>query len=159
MQTLTELNLDFSLLASELRVLPLKVVALAVVETDQDQGTGKTSEDVGTSTLVESTETFILYDLGEAVPRVLVLVGILSRSHHQTTADGVKRVGKETSSDSDSIAESELAQEASTLHELDTSESIVEAEVGTTVEDDTDARDGETIVDSSLAPASLLGSL
>lgn len=43
---LTELDLDLLLLATELWILPLEVEVLAVVETNQDQSTSQTTENV-----------------------------------------------------------------------------------------------------------------
>ncbi len=83
LRDMKEKSLHTSLRASELRILPFKVEALAVVETDQEQGTRKSSENVATSTLVESAKTFLLHDLGEALPRAVDDECILSRSHHR----------------------------------------------------------------------------
>jgi hypothetical protein len=80
-------------------------------------------------------------------------VTYLSGSHHHTTTDGVKRIGSDTSSSSDSPAEHEGGQEV-TLKRTDQEnrlDGVVHAKVQTTIDDYTKDRRSETTVETSNA--------
>jgi len=149
---LTELDLDLLLAALELWVFPLEVVVLEVVETDEHESASQTTEDVGTSTLVHGLDTLLSENLASAVEGVLVLSGVLTRGHHHSSANSVERIGDQTGGDGDGIAEGELGEESSLLHEIVLSEGIIETEVSTTIGNDTDARNDETVVNTTLTP-------
>jgi hypothetical protein len=112
LRNLRELNLDFFL--AHTGVLPFEVEVLAVIEGDEDESTSETTEDIGTSTLVERLHTFVLHNLVETINGRSVLTGV-SRTgdHHHTTTNSIKRIREETSSDSDGITDSEATKEAS----------------------------------------------
>jgi hypothetical protein len=87
---------------------------LELVVERQDTSTGDTTEDVGTGTLEEGSDTLVLDDLGTSVhhvlvcysewslarrhptekPKVSLTVNLLAGSHHHTTTDGVERVAE-----------------------------------------------------------------
>jgi len=138
-------------------IAPLEVEVLGVIEADQDESTAETTENVGACTLEESWDTLLNENLAEAVNGALVLAGVFARGHHHTTTDGVQWVGDETSKNGHGVADGELHQEVGVgdVH----LGGIIETEVGTAVEDDTDARNDETVVDTSASPTGSLGGL
>lgn len=74
----------------------------------------------------------------------------LTRGHHHTTTDGVKRVRGNTSGGGDSPSEEERSKEV-TLERADKDnglDGVVETEVQTTVDDDTKDRGTETTVET-----------
>ena len=138
-------------------VAPLEVVVRDVVEADQHQGAAQAAQHVGASSLEHRLDTLRLEDLVEAVNRAGVLASIATRRHHHATADGVKRVRQQTSNDRHCVRDGELGGKAGVLDER--LRRVVQAEVGSAVEDDADARDNKAVVDTALAPAGLLGRL
>merc|ERR1711974_243426 len=105
-------------------------------------------EDVGTSTTEERTDTLGLKDDLGSVEGVVVL-DTLTRGHHHATTDGVNGVGAETGGGGDNPTKQEVGEEV-TLHggRHDGLCGIVETEVETTVDEDTDSRDDETTVET-----------
>jgi len=144
-------------LGSVVSVAPLEVVDLAVIESDQDKSAAEAAENVGASSLEESLGTLVGQNLAEAVDGSGVLAGVASRGHHHTTTDGIQRVGDEAGNDGDSVSNGELGVEVGALNEG--LGSVVQSEVGSTVEDDSDAGDNESVVHTSTAPSGLLGGL
>ena len=85
----------------------------------------------------------------EAVDWTVVLLG-LAWSHHHSSSDGVDGVWGETGSDSDSPTEEEVNTEViSKVSGEDGLDGVVDAEVKTTINDDTNAWDNETSVKTS----------
>jgi len=124
---------------------PLDVGALEGVETGEDTGTGDTTEDVSAGSLHEGHEAFVLQDLDAAVERVLVLDG-LSGGHHHSPTDGVDGIGHETGGDGHTPTEDEGEEDVGVVTQQDGLEGVVQTEVHTTVDEDTDARDDESSV-------------
>src|SRR2546423_5389928 len=80
-------------------------------------------------------------------------VSYLSRSHHHTTTDGVKRIGCDTRTSGDNPAEQEGGQEV-TLKRTDQEnrlDRVVHAKVQTTVDDNAEDGRTETTVETSNA--------
>lgn len=140
---------------------------LDLVVDGQDTSAGNTTEDVGTSTLEEGLDALLGDDLLGGIERRLVLDGLrswlestlsswsavdtyLTRSHHHTTTDGVKRVGSDTGTGGDSPAEKEGSKEVTLkrTNEDDGLDRVVHAEVQTTVDDDTSNGGTETTVET-----------
>ena len=118
---------------------------LELVETSQDTSASNTTEDVGTSSLHHGHEAFVLEDLHTAVDGALVLDGGTG-SHHHTTPDGVDGVGQEAGADGHTPTQEEGQEQGLVVSQEDGLEGIVHAEVHATVDEDTDAGDGETTV-------------
>jgi hypothetical protein len=111
--------------------------------------TGNTTENVGTSTLEERSETLGGKDLASSIQRTLVLYG-LARRHHHATTDSVEWVRSDTSTSGDSPAKHEGGQEV-TFERTDQEnrlDGVVHAEVQTTIDDDTDDGRSETTVET-----------
>ena len=138
-------------------VLPLEVEVRHVVEADEHEGTAETTEHVGAGTLEHGLDSLVGENLVEAVNGAGVLAGIATGGHHHATTDGVQGVGDQTGNDGHRVADGELGGEVGVDEEG--LRGVVESEVGSTVEDDADARHNEAVVDSALAPAGLLGGL
>eukprot|EP00128_Syssomonas_multiformis_P017712 Colp12_sorted_trinity150504_noHs@22377 len=124
-----------------------------IVEHQHEGGTNGT-EGVGTSTLEEGTHTLILSNLGEAVEGTLVeplLLGLLGL-HLETTTDGVEGVRGVTGGDGDNLGNGELGGNTNDtvvlLEGVLLTEGVIETEVHTTVGDDTDDGDTETVVET-----------
>ena len=118
---------------------------LELVETSQDTSASNTTEDVGTSALHHGHEAFVLEDLHTAVDGALVLDGGTG-GHHHTTTDGVDGVGQEAGADGHTPTQEEGQEQGLVVSQEDGLEGIVHAEVHATVDEDTDAGDGETTV-------------
>ena len=72
-----------------------------------------------------------------------------TRGHHHTTSDGINWVGSKTRDNSNSPTEEEGSHEGTTFTNEDWLGSIVDTEVKTSVDEDTDTGDGETSVETS----------
>jgi len=122
---------------------------LEVIVTREDTSTGNSTEDVSTSTLEERLGTFLGNDLTESVERRVILDSG-TRGHHHTTTNGINRVRSKTGTGSDSPTKSEGSEERALEvlreHRL---KRIVETEVETTVNNDTNTRDVETTIQTS----------
>lgn len=108
---------------------------------------GDTTENVGASTLEERHDTLGLDDLAGSVEGALILDS-LTRGHHHTAADGIKRVGGDTSASGDAPTEKERGEEvvfkiACENYRLNR---VVHTEVKTTVDNDTGDRRHEATV-------------
>jgi len=156
---------------------PGDVDLLELIETREHTSSSNTTENVSTSTVEERGDAFLGDDLSGTIQRALVLDS-LTRGHHHTTTNGIQRIRGKTGNDGDSPSKSERGEERSLEwsgenHRL---EGIVETEVATAVDDNSDARDPETSVETNetigleglgvdinetleLALSSLLGSL
>ena len=71
-----------------------------------------------------------------------------TRGHHHTTSDGINWVGSKTRDNSNSPTEEEGSHEGTTFTNEDWLDSIVDTEVKTSVDEDTDTGDGETSVET-----------
>jgi len=118
---------------------------LELVETGQDTSASNTTEDIGTGALHHGHETLVLEDLHTAIDRALVLDGG-TRGHHHTTPNGVDGVGHETGSNGHTPAQKEGQEQGFVVSQKNGLEGIVHAEVHATVDEDTDAGDGEATV-------------
>lgn len=123
---------------------------LELIVDRQDTSTGDTTEDVGTSTLEERLDTLLGDDLAGSIESTVVLDG-LTRGHHHTTADSVKRVGSDTGTGGDTPTESERGQEVvcEGTDQDDGLQRVVHTEVQTTVDNDTGDGGSETTVQTS----------
>lgn len=123
---------------------------LELIVDRQDTSTGDTTEDVGTSTLEERLDTLLGDDLAGSIESTVVLDG-LTRGHHHTTTDSVKRVGSDTGTGGDTPTESERGQEVvgEGTDQDDGLQRVVHTEVQTTVDNDTGDGGSETTVQTS----------
>ncbi len=126
---------------------PLDVERLELVETSQDTSAGNTTQDIGTSTLHQGHETLALDDFDGAVDGAIVLDGGTG-GHHHTTTDSVDGVGHEAGSDGHTPTQQEGQEDWSIFTQKDGLQGVVETEVHATVDEDTDAGDGEATVQS-----------
>merc|ERR1719209_857274 len=124
---------------------PGDVHGLELVKAGEHTGAGDSTEDVGSSTLHQGHETLVLHDLDEAVHGALVL-DTTAGGHHHPPPHRVNGVGHESSSDGDSPSKEEGEENSSVLAEQQRLQSVVEAEVHATVDEDTNCRDGEASV-------------
>jgi len=115
------------------------------IETREDTSTGNTSENVGTSTLHQGHETFILQDLDTTVKGGFV-VNTSSGGHHHTTTDGINWVRSKTRNNGNTPSQKEGGQETRVVSQKHWFESIVKTEVKTSVDEDTNTGDNETSV-------------
>jgi hypothetical protein len=122
---------------------------LDLVIDGQDTSTSDTTEDVSTSTLEERLDTLTGNDLAEGVEGRAVLDG-LTRGHHHTTTDGVKRVRSNTSTSGNTPAEHERDEERAlkSTSKDNRLERVVHSEVQTTVDNDTKNGGTETTVET-----------
>ena len=122
-----------------------------VVE-NEDKSSSSSSENVGEASLEESSSTFVLVDLLEAIKSSIIhlISTSLSGSHHESSSDSVEWVGNNTGSDSDDLSETPHSEEVSSLDVLEEKNltSIEHTEVRGSVTDDTNDRDTETSVES-----------
>lgn len=144
---------------------------LDLVVDGQDTSTSDTTEDVSTSTLEERLRALLGDDLAGSVEGRVVLDGLLKRSiycpynkctkggwistyltrgHHHTTTDGVKRVRGNTGTGGDRPAEQERSKEVTLerTNQEDGLDGVVQSEVETTVDDDTEDGGTETTVET-----------
>ena len=83
---------------------------LELVVKRQDTSSGDTTENVGSRTLEERSNSLLGDNLGSSIEHALVVNGS-SGSHHHTTTDSVERVRADTSRGSDSPSEQEGGEE------------------------------------------------
>jgi len=136
--------LSSSFLASS----PLDVGGAEDVETGQHTGTGDTTEDVGAGTLHERHETFAGDDLLGAIDRTVVLDGGTT-GHHHASSDGIDWVGHDTGDDGYTPTEEETEESTAAIADEHWLERVVKTKVHTTVDEDTDAGDDETSVETA----------
>jgi hypothetical protein len=123
---------------------------LHLIVDGQDTSTGDTTENVGTCTLEERSETLLGDDLATSIEGRLVFDG-LTGGHHHTTTDSVQWVRSNTSTSSDTPSEKEGGKEVTLerTDENDRLDRVVHTEVQTTVDDDTSDGRTETTVETS----------
>jgi len=136
------------LILGKLRGSHFDVSSLDDIETREDTSSSNTSEDVSTSTLHQRHEAFVSDDLHAAVEGGLV-VDASSGGHHHSTSDGIDGVGSEARDDGDGPSEEEGDDEGGIRAEEERLDGIVKTEVKTSVDEDTDAGDGETSVETA----------
>lgn len=122
-----------------------------IVQYKYESTTG-TSENVREGTLEEGTGTFLFGDGGPAVHCVLVddFGSLATRLHHHTTTDSIEWIGYNTSNSCNNLSDSPADVDGGVLRiGQHTTSSIVEAEVGSTVDDDTLYGDTETTVQTN----------
>jgi hypothetical protein len=119
----------------------------------QHEGTTGTTENVGKGTLKESSGAFVRRDLSEAIHSTSVLdVGTgFTGLHHQSTTDGIKRVGGDAGTNSNDLGEHPHGKDVSGLGigEKEGLSSVEHTEIAGTVSDDTNNGDTETTVKTS----------
>lgn len=118
------------------------------------EGTASTTEDVGEGTLEEGTGTLLLGDGSPAMQCALVDdLGLgTARLHHHTTTDGVEGIGHDTGDGGDNLSDGPADVPRGGLWVWQhTASSVVEAEVGRTVDDDTLDGYAETTVQTNQA--------
>lgn len=123
---------------------------LELIVDGQHTSTGDTTENVGTGTLEERLNTLLGDDLGESVVGRLVLDG-LTRGHHHSSTDSVKRVRGDTGTSGDQPTKSERGKEVTSegTDENNRLDGVVHAEVQTTVDNDTGNGGTEATVQTS----------
>jgi len=126
---------------------PADVELLESVESGQDTGAGDASEDVGAGALHHGHEALVLHDLHGAVDGALVFDG-RAGGHHHTPTNGVDGVGHQTGSDGDTVTQAEGQEQPGIGSQKDGLQGIVEAEIHATIDEDADARDDETSVET-----------
>merc|ERR1711989_66438 len=131
----------------DLTKTPGDVEMTSGIETGQDTSTGDTSEDVGAGALHHGHEALVLHDLNGAIDGALVLDG-RSGGHHHTTTDGVNGVGHQAGGDGDTVSQAEGQEQPGIGSQENGLQRIVETEVHSTVDEDTDARDDESSVET-----------
>merc|ERR1719458_43287 len=125
---------------------PRDVHGLELVETSEDTSASNTTEDVGTSTLHHAHESLVLQDLHAAVDGALVL-GAATGGHHHPPPDCVNGVGHQASGNGHSPAKDEGGSHRGVLSsDQERLQGIEHTEVHSTVDEDTDGRDGESSV-------------
>jgi len=127
---------------------PADVHGLELVESCQDTGTSHSSQDVGSGSLHHGHEALVLQDLDSAVDGSLVLDTGTSGGHHHTSPDGVNGVGHQAGGDGDGPTQQEGKTHVGILAQEEGLQSVEHTKVHTTVDEDTDGRDGEASVES-----------
>lgn len=116
---------------------------------NENDGTARTTDGVGESTLEESSEALSLEDNLPAVGSVLVEDLGLTGLHHHTTTNGVKGVGDNTSDSGNDLGNHPLGKDRGVLGEEETLSGIVTTEEGGTVNNDTVEGNHETTVETT----------
>lgn len=123
-----------------------------VVE-DEHKSSSGSSEDVGEGSLEESGGTLVGNDLSEAVNGSLVLLFFnwSSRLHHESSSHSVEWVGDDTGGGGHGLSKHPHGENVGLLDVLkeESFSSIEKTEVGSSVEEDTNDRDLETLVEST----------
>merc|ERR1719342_1399349 len=120
---------------------------LELVKSSKDTSSSHSSQDVSSSSLHQGHESLVLEDLSEAIQRSIVLDSA-TRCHHHASSDGINGVRHEPSRDSYSPTKEEGKSDSSILTKDDGLESVVEAKVHATVDEDTNGRDDKTSIKS-----------
>merc|ERR1719427_747131 len=121
------------------------IQSLELIETSQHTSSGNSSKNVRSGPLHQGHETLILAHLHKAVHGSLVL-NSTSGGHHHAPPHGVDGVGHESSSDGDSPSKKEGNTNTGISSKKEWFECVVEAEVHSAVDEDTDCGDGEASV-------------
>jgi len=118
------------------------------VETSKYTSTGDTSENVGTSTFHHGHKAFVLQDLATAIDGTVVF-NTTTTGHHHSSSNGIDWVGSQTGNNSDRPTQEEGDKSRSRVTNNDWFQRIVKSKVQTSVDEDADARDDETSVETS----------
>jgi len=124
---------------------PGNVNSLELVETSEYTGTSNTTQNVSSSSLHHGHESLVLEDLSSAIQRVLVL-DTATGSHHHSSSDGINGVGHKTRGNGDGPAEEEGCTNSGSITKQNWLQRVVQTEVHTSINEDTDSRDDETSV-------------
>jgi hypothetical protein len=129
----------------------VKEVSLSLGVEDEDKSTTGASDDVGERSLEESLCAFVLQDSYEAVSGTSVHLVGSARVHHESSPDGIERVGEDAGSNGDDLSESPHGEDGSLLGigEENGLAGIEATEVRSAVGDDSNDGDTETSVESS----------
>jgi len=123
-----------------------------VVENENESTTGS-SDNVGKASLEEGSWSFVLEDLGKAIHGSIIhAVGSgFTSVHHESSSDGIEWVGDNTGTDGDDLGETPLVEDVGLLEvgEKNNFSSVESTEVGSSVGNDTNNGDTETIVDTT----------
>ena len=143
-------------------VFPIGVEFSKVIKSDQYKGSTKTTEDVGGSTTKVSSNTFFSENQLEGMDRRFVFLFFKSKTrvHHHTTTDGINGVCSKTRNSGDRVTKGEFLDEGRgtfgvTGHQI--TGGIVDTKVQTTVNNDTNSRNRETIVNTTFEPTGRFG--
>jgi len=134
-------------LVSGLAQTPSDVELLEGVETGEDTGAGDAAKNVGAGTLHHGHEALVLQDLNGAVDGALVLDGGAG-GHHHTTTNGVDGVGHQSGRNGDAVTQAEGQEQTGVGPQQDRLQRIVETEVHATIDENADARDDESTVET-----------
>merc|ERR1719427_1262854 len=121
------------------------VQSLELIESSQHTSSGNSSKNVRSGPLHQGHKSLILAHLHKAVHGSLVL-NSTSGGHHHAPPHGVDGVGHESSSDGDSPSKEERDANSGISSQKEWLEGVVETEVHTTVDEDTDSGDSESSV-------------
>jgi len=118
-----------------------------VIENQDDSTTG-TSDNVGGSSLEQGRGSFVGQDLLEAIDGSGVQDIGSTRLHHQSSTDGIIRIGEESRDGGDALGEQPLEEDIRLvgIREQDRSEGIITSEESSSVHDNTNNRDTESSV-------------
>jgi len=130
--------------------LHAKVELHETVKARQHTSARNASQNVGASAVHERHKALLLDDLQEAVNGAAVLLG-LTRGHHHASSHRVHRVRDEARGDRYGVAEAECGEQVRVVAQQDWLESVVEAKVAATVDDDANARDHEATIETGNA--------
>jgi len=116
----------------------------------EDEGTTGASDNVGEGALEESSGTFVSSNSLEAVHSAVVHLLLSTGVHHESTSDGIKRIGNDTGAYGDKLCEGPHGEDVSILgiREKHSLTGIEHTEVRGTISNDTDDRDTETSVET-----------
>lgn len=120
---------------------------LQLVVHGDNTSTGNTSQDVGTATLEQRSNTLSGNNLFETVESTVVLNG-LTRGHHHSSSDSVQWVRSSGGTGGDGPTQQERSQERALqwTNQNDWLQGVVQTEVQTSVDNDTNNRWTETSV-------------
>jgi len=118
------------------------------IETGQHTSASDTSENVGASSLHQAHEALVLDDLGSAIDGTVVL-DTATAGHHHAPSHGVDWVGGEAGHNGHGPAEEEADKSASAIANDDWLQGVVQSKVHASVDEDTDARDDKTSVETA----------
>ena len=150
------LSLSFSLRSNYSKLVVVVVVVVVVkiilwlvrvddgfdfVVHDQNHRTTDTSQDVRERTLEERARAFGLVNLNKRIQSAGVRrtggVALLTGGHHQTSTNGIKRIGQDTRGVRGDLRDDELRNHGRIPGQQGTLPGIVETKVRTSVHDDT----------------------
>jgi hypothetical protein len=128
----------------------IEEVSLGLGVEDEDKGATGASDNVGEGSLEESLTAFVGEDSLEAVNGTVVHLVDSARVHHESSPDGIERVGDDAGSNSDGLSESPHGEDGGLLGvgEEHGFAGIETTEVRSAVGDDANDGDTETSVET-----------